>query len=177
MVADACTGSGAIAVALALEAAPGSVRVVATDCSAAALDVARDERGRARASATGSRWRGAICSRRSRAERVDAVVSNPPYVATGEWERARAARRDFEPREALDGGADGLAAIRALVVQACSALCAPAGCSRSKWTRRRARGGGGAGRRGGVRVVHRRSQDLFGRPRYVRARRPDDGSD
>jgi release factor glutamine methyltransferase len=49
---------------------------------------------------------------------LDAVVSNPPYVRTGDWEQLPAQIRDYEPRAALDGGADGLAVIRPLISQA-----------------------------------------------------------
>lgn len=174
VVADACTGSGAIAAALALEAAPGSVRVIATDCSAGALDVARMN-----VAALGLRDRvelrhGDLLEPLA-GERVDAVVSNPPYVAAAEWEALEASVRDFEPREALVSGEDGLAAIRALVVQAHSAL-RPGGLLALEVDARRADAAAAlaaAASFASCTVL----QDLFGRPRYLRARRPDDGSD
>ncbi len=49
---------------------------------------------------------------------VDAIVANPPYVRTGEWGRLPPEIRLFEPREALDGGRDGLEVIRRIVAAA-----------------------------------------------------------
>ena len=174
LVADACTGSGAIAASLALEALPGSVRVVATDCSADALDVARMN-----VAALGLRDRvelkhGDLLEPLA-GERVDAVVSNPPYVAAAEWDALEASVREFEPRQALVSGEDGLAAIRALVVQAHSAL-RPGGLLALEVDARRADAAAALAAAAGFTrcTVH---QDLFGRPRYLRARRPDDGSD
>ena len=46
--------------------------------------------------------------------RFDVIISNPPYIASGEIETLEPEVRDFEPRLALDGGADGLGAYRAL---------------------------------------------------------------
>ena len=40
--------------------------------------------------------------------RYDLIVSNPPYIPTGEIESLQPEVRDWDPREALDGGADGL---------------------------------------------------------------------
>jgi release factor glutamine methyltransferase len=174
VVADACTGSGAIAAALALEAAPGSVRVIATDCSAEALDVARMN-----VAALGLRDRvelrhGDLLEPLA-GERVDAVVSNPPYVAAAEWDALEASVKDFEPREALVSGEDGLAAIRALVVQAYSAL-RPGGLLALEVDARRAAAAAALAAAASF-TSCTVLQDLFGRPRYLRARRPDDGSD
>jgi release factor glutamine methyltransferase len=112
-VVDACTGTGCIACALALRV-PGA-RVVATDISADALALAREN----------ARELGAVVEfvhTDLLAELPDAcadlVVSNPPYVAAGECERLSPTVRDFEPRLALDGGADGLRAISRLVREA-----------------------------------------------------------
>lgn len=103
-VLDVGTGSGCIAVTLALER-PGS-RIVATDLSPGALAVA-----------------AANCRRHGVADRVrlvradllsalcpgafDVVVSNPPYIDVGEWPSLMPEVRDHEPPEALFAG-DGL---------------------------------------------------------------------
>ena len=173
VVADACTGSGAIAVALARESIV-PMRVVATDCSPEALEVAAlnvDALG------VGDRValrHGDLLEPLAGAP-VDAVVCNPPYVAAAEWEGLEPSVRDFEPREALVSGADGLAAIRALVVQAHAAL-RPGGLLALEVDARRGAQSAAIAAAAGFEwctVL----QDLFGRPRYLRARRPADGSD
>jgi release factor glutamine methyltransferase len=171
VVADVGTGSGAIAVALAIEAP--ALRLVATDGSAAALEVAR---ANVAALGVGDRveLRHGHLLEPLGDERLDAVVSNPPYVATGEWERLDTEVRDFEPREALDGGPDGLAPTRELVTAARSAL-RPGGLLALEVDARRAHLVAGVAAAQGFEscdVI----QDLSGRPRYVRARRPGDGS-
>ncbi len=173
VVADACTGSGAIAVALALEAAPAAVRVIATDCMPDALEVAR-----ANVAALGVADRVELrlgdLLQPLAGEPVDVVVSNPPYVAADEWDGLDASVRDFEPREALVAGGDGLAAIRALAPAARAAL-RPGGLLALEVDERRA--GAAADLVAwagfdGCEVLN----DLFDRPRYVRAWRPADGS-
>jgi release factor glutamine methyltransferase len=172
VVADVGTGSGAIAVALALESPVG--RVVAADRSAGALEVAR-----ANVAEHGVASRVALCRAHLLAPvgsgRADVVVSNPPYVATGDWERLEPGVRSFEPRAALDGGPDGLGQTGELVVAARSAL-KPGGLLALEVD---------APRAGRVAELVAAAgfesaailEDLFGRPRYVRARRPADGSD
>src|SRR5262249_11776516 len=54
--------------------------------------------------------------------RFDFILSNPPYVAHGEFEHLAKGVRDFEPRLALDGGADGFAVLGRLLAQAPSDL-------------------------------------------------------
>ena len=110
-VADLGTGSGCIAVTLALELP--SIEVVAVDAGEAALEVARANAAEhavtARVTFLHGDWAGSL-------ERpVDLVVSNPPYVTTAELAAAARDVRDFEPHAALDGGADGLDAYRALL--------------------------------------------------------------
>ncbi len=51
-------------------------------------------------------------------EQFDLIVSNPPYVPTGEWRQLDSQVRDHEPRIALDGGEDGLEVIRRIVTGA-----------------------------------------------------------
>jgi release factor glutamine methyltransferase len=108
-VVDVGTGSGAIA--LALKAERPDLQVVATDSSAAALDVAR-----ANAERLGLEvelLHGDMLE--PVAGPVDAIVSNPPYVGASDR-----LPRDVlhEPREALYAGPDGLEVIRRLVAAA-----------------------------------------------------------
>ena len=51
-------------------------------------------------------------------QRYDAVIANPPYVRTGEIASLESDVRDYDPRGALDGGPDGLAAYRAIAIDA-----------------------------------------------------------
>lgn len=51
-------------------------------------------------------------------ERFDMIVSNPPYVPEAEWRELDPVVRDYEPKEALAAGEDGLAIIRRIVKQA-----------------------------------------------------------
>lgn len=172
-IADACTGSGAIAVALALEA-PSVVRIIATDCSAGALEVARLN---VAALGVGDRveLRHGDLLQPLAGERVDVVVSNPPYVAAEEWEHLDAGVRDFEPREALVSGSDGLAALRELVPSARAALL-PGGLLALEVDARRASDTARLVAAAGF-AACAVSEDVFGRPRYLHARRPADGRD
>jgi release factor glutamine methyltransferase len=117
-VLDLCTGSGVLAVTLALGR---RARLVATDLSAGALEVARDNARALGAEVTF--LEGDLDGPVAPGERFDLLVSNPPYVPSGEIEGlAREVRR--EPRMALDGGPDGLALIRRIVALAPSRLAA-----------------------------------------------------
>lgn len=112
-VADLGTGSGAIALAIA-HARPRA-RVVATDASGAALDVAR---GNAKRLGTGNVAfvQGDWCAALGDA-RFDVIVSNPPYIAAGD-PHLREGDLRFEPAAALASGPDGLDAIRTIVAGA-----------------------------------------------------------
>ena len=116
-IADIGTGSGAIALAL-LSELPNAF-AVATDISAAALAVARDNAGRLHL----SRAAYVACDMASALSGpFDLIVSNPPYIATGDLDRLAPEVRQFDPRIALDGGADGLAGYRALAATAAPLL-------------------------------------------------------
>lgn len=124
-VLEPATGSGAVVLALA-RSVP-SCRFFAFDRSTAALAVAR--RNAARYELAGhvnffaSDWFSALGS--AGHGRFDMIVSNPPYVASGEIDRL-APEIGFEPRMALDGGADGLIPIRQ-ILQAAGAFLSPRG--------------------------------------------------
>ena len=107
------TGSGAIAVAIAKEL-PGA-SVAATDMSEKTLRLAQ---GNAVANGVGGRiafhradWFNGL----PEGEPFDAVVSNPPYVLSGVIESLMPEVSRYEPREALDGGADGMNCLRTIV--------------------------------------------------------------
>lgn len=112
-VADLGTGSGAVALAIA-KACP-QARVVATDASAAALQVAQDNAERLGLRNVGFA-RGDWCAALGDA-RFDLIVSNPPYIAAGDPHLHEGDLR-FEPPMALASGADGLDAIRVIVGRA-----------------------------------------------------------
>ena len=106
---DLGTGCGAVAIALA-RSLPAA-RIAATDVSAAALKVA--QRNAARLAPGRIRFVRACWYEAAGHEwRFDAIAANPPYVESRLCGRAPLR---FEPRQALDGGADGLQHLRAVV--------------------------------------------------------------
>ena len=116
-IADLGTGSGAIALALAFERP--RARVVATDASASALDVAR---GNAKALHLDNvEFRHGDWMAPLRDERFALIASNPPYIALDD-PHLREGDLRFEPASALSSGSDGLDAIRAIVAGAPSHL-------------------------------------------------------
>ncbi len=112
-IADLGTGSGIIALTLALER-PHS-RVLATDISTAALAVARDNAARLGAANVGFHQGDWFAKLEGRV--FDLIASNPPYVASGDPHLASGDLR-FEPPAALAAGPDGLEAIRGIIAQA-----------------------------------------------------------
>ena len=115
-VVDLGTGSGIVAISLALEAPQAAV--MAVDLSAPALAVARNNAGRLGASVVfhqGS-WFAPLAG-----ERFDLIVSNPPYVAAGDPHLALNGL-PYEPQMALTDGSDGLACIRAIIAGAAEHL-------------------------------------------------------
>jgi release factor glutamine methyltransferase len=121
-IADLGTGSGAILLALLSELP--DARGFGTDISAAALQTAEAnaaDLGLAdRASFIACDYAAALNGP------LDLIVSNPPYIRSPDIRDLAVEVRDYDPRRALDGGADGLDAYRALVPQA-ARLLAPSG--------------------------------------------------
>jgi len=119
-VLDVGTGSGALAIALVHECAEWTVTAI--DVSATALAVAA-ENARANGVAERIAFMEADLADLP-AGPFDLVVSNPPYISTGDLAGLMPEVGDFEPHLALDGGADGLAAYRALAGQVSRVLAA-----------------------------------------------------
>ncbi len=113
-IADVGCGSGCIAIAIAREI-PGA-RLFAIDASVAALGVAREN-----AAAHGVEGRitflhgDFLDPLLERGERLDLLVSNPPYIVDADIEELAPEVKEHEPRMALAGGADGLSAITRLL--------------------------------------------------------------
>jgi len=127
VVADLGTGSGAIAVTLALERPRWTV--LATDCSPAALKVARENAGRYGVTSRIRWYTGDWCEPLLAAGwggRLAAVISNPPYVAATELPTLAEEIRRYEPHVALTPGLTGLEAYQRLVPGA-ARLLAPGG--------------------------------------------------
>ncbi len=118
LAADIGTGSGCIAVTLALEA-PGSF-IYAVDSSGAALKTAAANAEKNGAAGGVEFLKGDLLqplSGRGLQGRLDLVISNPPYIPTDDMQGLQPEVL-YEPKAALDGGPDGLDAIRRLVREA-----------------------------------------------------------
>jgi len=120
-VLELATGSGCVAVAIAMQRP--RARVLATELAPEALALARENAARHRAGNiefVASDWFEALG-----AARFEVIVANPPYVAEGDPHLAQGDLR-HEPRAALVAGADGLECIRTIVAGA-GAHLAPGG--------------------------------------------------
>ncbi|HDI60173.1 MAG TPA: peptide chain release factor N(5)-glutamine methyltransferase [Desulfobacteraceae bacterium] len=115
-ILDLGTGSGAVVLALAKER-PGH-RFVASDCSAAAIAIARSNARRLalldRLEIVVGDWFAPFRPCRA----WDLIVSNPPYIAAPILDGLAPEVAAFEPRLALDGGLDGLDCLRRLIAEA-----------------------------------------------------------
>ncbi|MDT0450914.1 peptide chain release factor N(5)-glutamine methyltransferase [Streptomyces hesseae] len=109
LIVDLCTGSGAIALALAQEVPRSRVHAVELDETAHSW---------ARKNTEGSRVQlhqgDALAALPELDGQVDLVISNPPYIPLTEWEYVAPEARDHDPELALFSGEDGLDTIRGL---------------------------------------------------------------
>ncbi|MDO4551957.1 MAG: peptide chain release factor N(5)-glutamine methyltransferase, partial [Bacillota bacterium] len=123
-VLDLCCGSGAIAVSLARLLPQIKMKLTAADVSPQALAVARDNAARNGVSPRISFVEGDLFAplpldRKGRGKtRFDLIVSNPPYIPAGVIDGLEPEVSRYEPRLALDGGADGLDFYRRIAKEA-----------------------------------------------------------
>ncbi len=120
-VLDLCAGSGCVGLAVAANVP--ACRVVLADMSEEALKVCKQNVRRNELNAR------VTCVQANAMEKpspslwdFDVIVSNPPYIPTGEIPQLDVSVRDYEPHMALDGGADGLDFYRAIAEQWRTAL-------------------------------------------------------
>jgi release factor glutamine methyltransferase len=119
-IADIGTGSGCLATALAIERP--RARITASDVSAAALLVASNNAARHGVDGRVAFIAGELFSPMPARLAFDLIVSNPPYVPTGDLSALQTEVREHEPAVALVGGPDGLSVIRPLVAQSVERL-------------------------------------------------------
>jgi release factor glutamine methyltransferase len=115
-IVDVGTGSGCIAVALAKNLPAGEVTGI--DVSPEALEVAAGNVKRHGLEKNVRLLPSDLLQALPDSLVVDAIVSNPPYIASGDWAKLPKEVKDFEPVRALVAGEDGLEVIRRLVVEA-----------------------------------------------------------
>ncbi len=115
-ILDLCTGSGCIAISLAILGEPASV--TGTDISEAALEVAKSNGERLlKEKQQKLHWIQSDLFRQIEGK-FDLIVSNPPYIASRVIETLEPEVKDFEPRLALDGEEDGLAFYKRILAEA-----------------------------------------------------------
>lgn len=122
LVVDLGTGSGAVAVTLAVH--QPRLALIAVDSSPAALEVARTNAMRHGVQARIKFRRGDLLQVVT--EKIDLLVANLPYIASEEIERLMPDVKDYEPRQALDGGPNGTGVIERALEQAAGRMERPA---------------------------------------------------
>ena len=111
-VLDLCTGSGCIAITIAAERPQASVW--ATDLMPGALEVAKKNAEALQIDARVTFFQGDLFAPVPEGATFDVIVSNPPYVKTGDLKTLQREVQQ-EPREALDGGVDGVTLIARVI--------------------------------------------------------------
>jgi len=164
--ADAGTGSGCIAITMAAELP--EARVVASDVSRDALEVARDNARRLGVADRVSFVEGAWADPLRAHAPFDMLLSNPPYVTAAEVGELAADVRNYEPHTALTAGDDGMQAYEALLREAPS-LVERGGYVALEVDPRRAERVAALVAEGWPQATVRRVEDLTGRDRVVEA--------
>jgi release factor glutamine methyltransferase len=168
LVADVGTGSGCIALSLALEG--GFRRVIGTDLSGDALSLAGTNAGLTGAWGRVDLVRSDFCAA-LRGTSLDALISNPPYLTESEYAALDPSVRNWEPSRALTSGAGGLEATGRLILEA-AGVVKPGGWLALEVDCSRAAAAAQLANEQGWREVSLH-MDLFGRERYLLGRRSD----
>ena len=161
---DLGTGTGCLALALALEGRFEAV--VAVDSSAEALALAREN---AVLTGAGIRLIRSDLGTALRGERFDLLVANPPYLTDAEYDALDPSVKAWEPRSALAAGADGLE-VTGRILEEGRRLLNPGGWLVMELDSTRSGDAATMARSLDWREI-RVHDDLFGRPRYLAARR------
>lgn len=111
-VLDICTGTGCVAITIKKES---DATVTASDISADALELAKLNASRLDADVI---FKQGSFFAPHKGKTFDVITANPPYISSGEISCLDKSVKDYEPRLALDGGADGLDAYRDICAQA-----------------------------------------------------------
>lgn len=119
-ILDAGCGSGAVGLAVASELPQAQVTLL--DLCPKALEVARRNAEKFGLSGRTRFLASDLFQALDEGETFDLIASNPPYVATGELDGLMPEVSSFEPRLALDGGADGMDLIRRVIGEAPACL-------------------------------------------------------
>lgn len=117
---DFGTGSGCLAIALAHECS--AARIWALDISKDALELARQNAARRSLNERVEFLSGDGFGALPAEKKFNLIISNPPYIPSAEIAQLEPEVRDYDPRQALDGGADGLDYFRLLASEARSRL-------------------------------------------------------
>jgi release factor glutamine methyltransferase len=166
LILDACTGSGAIACALAAQRS--DTRVFAMELHGAALVWAC--RNRDALNLTNLHlWQGDLLDAVAPTARFDLIVANPPYIPEAAWPELEPDVRDHEPVTALLAAEHGLAVLRRLAAQAARHL-APEAWLLCEIGHDQETTAPALLQACGLRNAHAR-RDLFGQPRYVLGQR------
>jgi release factor glutamine methyltransferase len=112
---DFGTGTGCIAITLATKCA--TAKILATDISAEAIALAKENAAANKVAERIDFLQGDGFATLPKSERFDLIISNPPYIPSAEIATLQPEVRDFDPRSALDGGADGLDFYRRLAAE------------------------------------------------------------
>lgn len=119
-VLDVCTGSGCIPISIAC-LTDGRVEITATDISKDAICLARENAHKNGLSAERINFLQTDLMDGIK-DKFDVIISNPPYILSGDMATLSPTVRDHEPHLALDGGTDGMDFYRRLIPQSKNAL-------------------------------------------------------